>query len=234
MPVRPELEALPPRIARLPLDERGYPVPWFVAYVDGKPEFRAADAEKWKRAVIEKLCWVCGDPLGIHLAFVLGPMCGITRTTAEPPCHLECAQWSARNCPFLNLTMQKRREDDKINNANLAEHSAGIPIARQPGVTGVWITRSYRLFPDGSGKYLIRVGEPETVEWYSEGKPASKMAVEASVASGLPILEDVARQQDGGLAALAKEYDKFLPLLPQEAPWEPDHAGDRPARCPVR
>jgi hypothetical protein len=66
-------------------------VPWFVAWFDGKPEFRAMDGLKWIRAVREHLCWVCGGRLGVWQTFVLGPMCGINRTTVEPPCHLECA-----------------------------------------------------------------------------------------------------------------------------------------------
>jgi hypothetical protein len=49
----------------LPVDERGFPVPWFVAWFDGKPEFRAMDGLKWIRAVREHLCWVCGGRLGV-------------------------------------------------------------------------------------------------------------------------------------------------------------------------
>ena len=78
-------EDLPLRLRKLPLDPRGYPVPWFVAWVNGEPEFRAADGRKFAQAVQHKLCWVCGEPLGKWLAFPIGPMCAITRTTAEPP-----------------------------------------------------------------------------------------------------------------------------------------------------
>ena len=41
------LPPMPSRIAALPVDERGYPVPWFVAWIDGKPEFRCADPAKF-------------------------------------------------------------------------------------------------------------------------------------------------------------------------------------------
>src|SRR5437763_12378791 len=85
--LRAELTKLPDRIAALPVF-RGYPVPWFVAYPngpEGEPEFRTFDPKKWIAAVQEKRCWVCGQQLGAYLAFVLGPMCGITRTTSEPP-----------------------------------------------------------------------------------------------------------------------------------------------------
>jgi hypothetical protein len=40
-------DGMPESVGRLPVDHRGYPVPWFVAWIDGKPEFRCADGEKW-------------------------------------------------------------------------------------------------------------------------------------------------------------------------------------------
>src|SRR4029077_8964998 len=118
---RPELEPLPERMRHLPVNSKGYPVPWFVAWVDGQPEFRAMDGAKFRRAIREKLCWVCGGKLGVYVCLVAGPMCGINRTSSEPPCHLECAQWSARNCPFLSNPRQVRREDEVISNTRLRE-----------------------------------------------------------------------------------------------------------------
>src|SRR5262252_8862699 len=101
--VRPELEQIPERMRDLPLDHRGYPVPWFVSYIDGPdgtkiPEFRAMDTFKFATAIREDRCWVCGWKLGQWKCFVVGPMCGINRVSSEPPSHLECAPWSARNC----------------------------------------------------------------------------------------------------------------------------------------
>ena len=60
--LRPELDAagMPDRMKLLPIDDRGYPVPWFVDWIDGKPEFRAMDPTKWRRAVTEQRCWTCG------------------------------------------------------------------------------------------------------------------------------------------------------------------------------
>ena len=107
-----DMSTMPERMRDLPVDSRGYPVPWFVAWQDGKPEFRAMDGDKFRRAVKEKLCWVCGARLGVHMTFVAGPMCGINRTASEPPCHADCAVWSATNCPFLANPRAVRREAD--------------------------------------------------------------------------------------------------------------------------
>jgi hypothetical protein len=223
--LRSELEALPPRLRKLPVDARGYPVPWFVAWVDGPdgpetiPEFRAMDGRKWSAAVKQRLCWVCGEMLGRWLAFPIGPMCAITRTTAEPPSHLECAEWSVRNCPFLSQPRMVRREDHLPAEA---EMPAGHGIMRNPGVTCIWTTRGYELFDDGRGKALITIGECERATWWSEGRAATRAEVETSVAGGLPILlEEAKRQGSFAVDALGQQYARARLLFPSEAPGSP-------------
>lgn len=218
--VRPELDAMPPRIAKLPVDARGYPVPWFVAWVDGPdgpetvPEFRAMDRRKFRRAVKERRCWVCGDPLGRWLTFPIGPMCTITRSISEPPSHLECAQWSVRNCPFLANPAMVRNEKDIPADA---QEAAGFGIKRNPGVMCLWVTREYELFDDGTGRAMITIGPPETVTWWCEGRAATRAEVEASVSSGLPILLTAARR-DGQFAVeqLGQQTAAAARLWPQE------------------
>ncbi len=209
--LRPELEELPARLRSLHVF-RGYPVPWFVAWIGENgfavepgtpgsvPEFRVADASKFAIAVRGKLCWVCGEQLGRYMTFVLGPMCGINRTSAEPPCHAECAQWSARNCPFLSKPQMVRRENDMP-----AEECApaGVMLKRNPGVTLLWTTKSYTVNRHDSG-YLVEVGEPLSMEWWSLGKHANRAQVVASVESGIGTLEEMAQQEEGAMDELLK------------------------------
>jgi len=212
--VREELEALPLRMRNLPVDERGYPVPWFVAWQDGKPEFRAMDQAKWVKAVRFHLCWVCGGELGIYKTFVAGPMCGINRTSAEPPCHQECAQWSARNCPFLSNPQQARRE---MHDGMSLVDAPGFALQRNPGVTLLWTTKTYSVFDDGHGKPLISFGEPTNVEFIAEGRKATRAEIEYSIETGLPALVALAQQQDGAMKYLMEARDKFLQYLPEAA-----------------
>lgn len=217
---------MPERIRRLPVDERGYPIPWFVDWVDGKPEFRAMDAAKFIRAIKEKRCWVCGETLGINIVFVAGPMCGINRTSSEPPSHLDCGRWSAINCPFLNNPQMVRREDDVIDNQKYRESSPGLPIARNPGVAMVWITRSFEVikFPfkspathgsaGGNAGYLITMGEPYSVEWYASGRRATREEVLTSIETGLPNLIGLARMEKGGMDFLDKLKTRFEKWIP--------------------
>lgn len=196
----------------LPVDERGYVVPWFVEWIDGKPEFRAMDGRKWERAILERRCWVCGEKLGRFLTFVIGPMCGVNRTASEPPCHLECARWSARNCPFLSRPHMARRDHEQLKAAGAT--SSGVLLERNPGVTLLWTTRSYEVFDAGNGKPLIEIGESEQVEWWAERLPATREQVTASVESGLPFLAELAKEQAGGLEALARMKAMLEDLYP--------------------
>lgn len=211
--MRPELDAasLPERMKRLPLDKRGYPIPAFVEIVNGEPDFRIMSQKHWARCVKEKVCWVCGKPLGRYMVFVAGAMCGINRTSSEPPSHRECAIWSAQNCPFLGRPHMVRREDDMTREA--VKNVAGIMISRNPGVAMIWITRSYEIWRAPNGP-LIEMGAPEEVLWFAEGRPATRAEVEESIRTGLPLLHAEAVKQKGGVEELARRRDEFDRLLP--------------------
>jgi hypothetical protein len=226
--LRKDLTPLPARLRQLPIDHRGYPVPWFVQWVDARgretdamtrgaiPEFRLMDGRKWARAVREGRCWVCGDLLGVYKTFVVGPMCGINRTTTEPPSHLECAEWSAVNCPFLVRPRMVRRDNDGLHAT--AEVIGGVGLDRNPGVALLWTTKQFAVWRDDAGKPLIRIGDPTAVRWYAEGRPATRAEVVASVAGGLPFLRALAEEQDraepGAIAELETRAAAFEALYP--------------------
>jgi hypothetical protein len=220
--LRPELKPLTPRIARLPIDKRGYPIPWFVAILDnGEPEFRAMDARKYLAAVRERRCWVCGDHLGAHLAFPIGPMCCVNRVTAEPPSHYDCARWSVENCPFLTRPHMVRREDEFTEAIEADGGTVGHMIKRNPGATAIWVTRTYTIIRDQNGKPLISIGTPERVEWYSEGRQATRAEVLASINSGFPLLEatcdyeTTAARREEAREMLRRQRQAVEPLLPR-------------------
>lgn len=211
------METLPEKMKRLPTDPSrgGIPVPWFVDWVDGKPEFRAADPRKWRQAVAQRLCWVCGQTLATTKCFVAGPMCAVSRTTAEPPGHPECSRWSAINCPFLSNPHQVRREDALINNQRIRDTSPGLAITRNPGVAMLWFTRSYELFPDQNNRALITMGNPIAVEWWCRGREATRAEVQESIDSGKPALVAMAQQDEGGMKHLEFCIERLQPWLPQ-------------------
>lgn len=216
MEPRHDLPELPPRIARLPIDpKRGYPVPWFVAWINGEPDFRVIDTGKREEAVTRRVCWLCGEPMGAYKAFVIGPMCAINRTSSEPPCHRECAEFAVKACPFLVRPHMRRRESGIPNGAVEAD---GVGLKRNPGVSLLWVTKSYGTFRDGKGGWLIEVGDPTQVAWYAEGRTATRAEVVASIDSGFPLLLEAAEEEgQQAVRALASYRKRIEPLLPTGA-----------------
>lgn len=209
MPV--SLPPMPERIARLPRDERGYPVPFFVTWFDGVPDFRVASRAAMARAIKEKRCWICGEVLGRNIAFTIGPMCAVNRTSSEPPQHRECAQFAAVACPFLTRPRMRRNEK------NMPEHvpAPGVQIDRNPGVALVWVTRSFELVRahHGVAGTLFSLGDAIAVEWYREGRPATRAEVAEATESGLPLLRGIAAQEGEEAVEALGEYLRAAQVL---------------------
>jgi len=211
--LRSDLPVLPPNMRDLPIDSRGYPVPFFVPSIDGSHDFRVADRQKLFRCMTEKLCWICGKSLGRRLiAFTIGPMCAVNRISSEPPQHPECAEFAARACPFLIVPAMKRRSTTMTHKAP----AAGIMIERNPGVALIWMTRRWRVVHEHNG-VLFQIGAPIKTLWFAEGRAATRSEALEALDSGLPILLKYA-QQDGPeyRAELEDNYHRTMRLLPQD------------------
>ena len=215
-PMREGLEEPPRMMHGLPDDQRGYPIPYFVDYVGGEPEFRAFDQMKLVECLNKRLCWVCGKPLYREMVFVIGPMCGINRVNSEPPNHRECALYSVRNCPFLSRPHMVRREGDMPEEPKFA----GIAFKRNPGVLCLWYCRKFTLVKipgdkNGMGAgVLFDLGHPFKVQWYREGRPANREEVMESINSGLPLLYEQAENYADKLDIDAR-LAKLMKLVPR-------------------
>ena len=220
-PVHPSIAQIeaPARIRRLRLDHRGFPVPWFVAWINGQADHRIVDTRKLEPAIKQRLCWTCGEPLGKTYAFVIGPMCAVNRVISEPPSHRECAEYAARACPFLSRPDMHRRTAG-MPDIDLT-FAAGNGLKRNPGVTCLWITRSYKPFrvpgnSHGNAGILFELGPPIETVWYALGRRASHQEVASALYSGLPALIETAHEEGREAEdALAGMVAAAMPLLPQ-------------------
>ena len=208
----------PDRVKRLPRDQRGWPVPWFVEWRDNEPIFPAFDPRKFTLAVRGKRCWVCGDPMGRHQVFVVGPMCTINRVSSEPPSHLECAEYSAKVCPFLANPRMRRVPTTRFGDVL---PPGGLMEERNPGLTALWRTRSYSVIPTASGP-ILQMGEPHGVDWWCRGRPATPYEALDGFDEGAAVLRRRALELDGPealptLDKLTMRARKFLPPLPPGA-----------------
>ena len=201
---------MPARLRHLPVSDKGFPVPWFVAWPDGRPDFRCADQAKLVRALKIDLCWLCGNTLGRYKVFTVGPMCAVNRTSAEPPAHRDCAEYAVRACPFLAKPRMMRNAKDLPE-----DHAApgGLMIPRNPGCVLLWITHDYRVIKTATGP-VIRMGDPVELVAYVEGRKATRAELNESISSGLPLLAKEAQREGEEavreLAQLVERADKML------------------------
>ena len=216
-----DLPPLPPRIARLKKDERGYPVPWFVAWIkdgvnaapndpDAKPDFRVIAAGHLERSFRQSVCWICGDPLGRHRVFAIGPMCVINKVTMEPPSHRDCVEFAAKACPFLIRPRQKRNAKGMPDHAPMP----GIGIDRNPGCICLYETSDFSRFQTRTGP-LVALGKPDRLDWWANGRAATRAEVIDSIESGYPLLEAVARQEGhAAVKELVRAREIAMKLVP--------------------
>jgi len=215
--------AIPARLARRPRDHRGFVVPYFVAWLDadshgvdepnGTPDFRVVDPARMRECVRHHRCWLCGDKMGARLAFVLGPMCTINNIISEPPSHRECAEYAMRACPFLARPRMRRNAKDMPTKY---VEAAGLHADRNPGVMALWMTRSYKMVNAyaGNAGVLFRVGPAEHVEWWREGRHATRDEVLEALTFGYDTLKEIAATERGGIEELDRMFPAALATVP--------------------
>jgi hypothetical protein len=217
---------MPAHMADRPVDRRGFPVPYFVAWLSplgarlregqGEPDHRIADPDKLARCLKFSLCWLCGVPLGKWRALVVGPMCLVNRTTAEPDCHPACAEYAARACPFL-ANQRTRRNDVRPLPSSSSSHPMGHK--RNPGVACVFVhtERWLKRIPQAAGLaplFRMPVGEPRRLTFFANGERASRLEVMQSLNGGMAILQEAAaREGQDALAELACYYAATVALV---------------------
>lgn len=206
-----QLPEMPPGIAALSVDDRGWPVPWFVSWrIDRRgPDFRAVEAGKVATALNMRICWCCGQRLGETAVFLVGPMCGINRISSEPPsCH-DCAGWAVQACPFLlNPHMRRMPSED-------GDREVGVMVKRNPGVTLLWEAREWSPFRVDGG-VLIDLGDPLNVAWIREGRNATRAEVEESIAGGVGQLREMAAEEGAEAVAELRRREQELDALKPE------------------
>ncbi|MGW2951595.1 hypothetical protein [Streptomyces eurythermus] len=204
---------IPARMARRPHDKHGRLVPWFVGYVNGVPDHRVVRPGGIREAVNLNRCFLCGDQLGAHKAFVVGPMCVINRVSAEPPSHKACAEYAVKACPFLTNPHMRRRDNLPVDTVP----PDGEMNPRNPGTCAIWTTCRWSR---KRGLELFDLGEPTEVTWWREGRSAMYGEALDALVSGLEILKVEADKDLRPFRAhvsLLEQYEAALAYLPGNA-----------------
>lgn len=166
----------------------GYVVPYFVAWYLGdelvdertpgaKPDFRVVDIRRAAVCRQRNVCWLCGKQLGSFKWFVFGPSSALGRLSVEPPSHKECAHYAVVTCPFMLTPGRGPRETSRPVEI--------VPDMQptNPGLVVLWSTKTYKLIPRDPprGIYYYEPGEPHVVEFWREGRKATREEIEQSI-----------------------------------------------------
>lgn len=160
---------IPKELSHLKLDERGYPIPYFVTPTDGKPEFRFLDPERIKMIVQRKVCHICGKRLQPdNFYFIAGPIGLQNKVGSDAPMHLGCAEFSLRACPHMYLQKAEYRINDDLG--RIAKLFNPNNITTKPDTLYLVKADKFRIKPEG-GRFYIHYRPVSTVKYvYLEGK----------------------------------------------------------------
>ena len=89
----------------------GLPVPYFVATVAGRPDFRLLDPARQRACFVYGKCGICGQATPAPTFLICGPLGLQNRVHTEPPVHEACARYALANCPYLSRENGERRTD---------------------------------------------------------------------------------------------------------------------------
>lgn len=212
------LPPVPERLRSRPV-QSGYPVPWFAARIEGRYDFRVADADLIAPAIKKRLCWICGQPLGSYVSLPIGPISALNRVTAEPPSHKDCADWAAVACPFL-AQAQDRRAIGLPDIQPLPDYATPT----QPPVTVVWTTkaRNIELFKSPDGALLVSFGSPTSIGWFRQSRSASRAECLAAIDEGIAYLKDLSSGSAAEIAGIERRRSRLASYLPHDPFLHPD------------
>lgn len=161
---------MPERIARLPRTASGYPIPFFVAYVDGVPDLKLLDGRKQLVCIQNRLCGICGESVEPgEIAFITGPKGVENRVCTDPGMHEGCAEYAVHVCPFM--VRPNARRSPKHHPDSLPSMGA---IDERPEKTAIYLTRHYVPRQTNSGAILIRLYAPIRLRWFVDGIEVSE------------------------------------------------------------
>ena len=95
---------IPDYLKHLPVDSRGYPVPYIIFIDDqGKPNFRVNNFAKVKECIFYKKCQICGKPLNSDIWFIGGQLSCFHKNGSfiDPPVHHDCGRFALQVCPYM-------------------------------------------------------------------------------------------------------------------------------------
>ena len=173
---------IPERMAHLPKDERGLPIPYTVwVDTDGKAHFSINDSTKQLECGVHDLCGLCGFRNDEMRWFIGGPISAFHRhgSYIDGPMHDECLHFALKVCPYLALRNYNGRIDDRNVDPNKMGQTTHFVdptvIPERPEVFVAVCTErsgqeSHYIREEGSVGVRYRVKAGAKVEFWKHGE----------------------------------------------------------------
>lgn len=148
---------VPRRMRTLPLDPRGYPIPYIVLRDrNGDPHFTINDSRVRLRCVLQRRCGICGKKINGPVWFVGGPLSAFHPHGAysDGPLHDDCAEYALKVCPWLAISRYTGSIDAKTLYTKAGDDKSNGQLFHDPTQTGerplcfvAVSTSSYKMSP---------------------------------------------------------------------------------------
>lgn len=173
---------IPERMSSLPLDERGYPIPFIVFRDDNnKPHFTINDEYKRLSIIKQDRCPICGEKLLRGRWFVGGPLSAFhpEGLYLDSGMHHECMNYAMQVCPYLAAPKYLKRISDKtVKTEDISQSRLFIDptvIDARPDVFVAIMTTGQKLIGKGSLSLKIRPKKPcVDIQYWKYGKQIDK------------------------------------------------------------
>lgn len=168
---------IPEFMKDLPVDPRGYPIPYIVLKDDdGTAHFIVNDHHAVVRCTRHDLCSICGKPLETLRMFVGGVRNAFHRNGAyiDPPMHPECCRYALQVCPFLAVPSYHGVKDvtkhiERVQaDATFVDNTSvrGKPVM----FVAIVVPQKYDLVFDGSAMVFKPHRPYRSIEYWRDGK----------------------------------------------------------------
>lgn len=156
---------IPKFLAHLKIDERGYPIPYFVSKINGVYDFRYSSEHKVISCLKEKKCYICYKKLQPdNYYFITGPLGQLSKSVSEPPMHRQCAEFALQACPHILYQAAERKADESVAKKN--------PFLLKEKPPYLWLIKATSYKREDVGKIImVRFTECSKRKFiYVEGK----------------------------------------------------------------
>lgn len=172
---------LPERMAQLPRDSRGYPIPVVVArdVTTGQPLFIVNDSKVARQCVRKKLCQICGQRMIKELWFIGGPLSALAPNGwyFDSAMHHECAQYALQVCPYLAMTGSRaalrepmlEKISDRLGGTVLVDHTQ-MPGTPEMMMLVMAYGQQKSASPVPGTSYIRPLRPYHAVEFWREGR----------------------------------------------------------------